>query len=95
MAKQAVAMLVALALVVAAAMSAGGASAVQCNPAQLVVCAPAVISGSPPTASCCSNLRAQESCFCEYAHNPAFRKYIDSPNAGRTLTSCGIPIPDC
>jgi len=92
---KAVAMLVAPALVVVAATSAGGASAQQCNPTQLAVCAPAVINGSPPTASCCSNLRAQEPCFCLYARNPAYRSYINSPNARRTLTTCGIAIPNC
>ena len=95
MAKQAVAMLVALALVVVAAASAGGASAQLCNAAQLAVCAPAVISGAAPSAPCCANLRAQQPCFCQYARNPVYSSYINSPNARRTLTSCGIAIPNC
>ena len=92
---KAVAMLVALALVAVAATSASGASAQQCNASQLAVCATAVISGSAPTASCCSNLRAQQPCFCQYARNPAYSSYINSPNARRTLSSCGIAIPSC
>ncbi|AQK64778.1 nonspecific lipid-transfer protein precursor [Zea mays] len=94
---RAVAMLVALALALAliVAASAGGAAAQQCSAAQLAACAPAIISGSPPTASCCSNLRAQEPCFCQYARNPAYSSYINSPNARRTLTSCGIAVPSC
>nr|ACG37669.1 nonspecific lipid-transfer protein precursor [Zea mays] len=93
---RAVAMLVALALVVVVAVaSAGGAAAQQCSAAQLAACAPAIISGSPPTASCCSNLRAQEPCFCQYARNPAYSSYINSPNARRTLASCGIAVPSC
>jgi hypothetical protein len=80
---RAVAMLVALALVVVVAVaSAGGAAAQQCSAAQL-------------TASCCSNLRAQEPCFCQYARNPAYSSYINSPNARRTLASCGIAVPSC
>lgn len=94
---KAVAVLVALALalVVVAATSAGGASAQQCTATELAVCAPAVISGSSPTASCCSNLRAQQPCFCQYASNPAYSSYINSANARRTLASCGIAIPSC
>lgn len=89
-------MLVALALVVVVAVaSAGGAAAQQCSATQLAACAPAIISGSPPTASCCSNLRAQEPCFCQYARNPAYSSYINSPNARRTLASCGIAVPSC
>ncbi|CAL4934264.1 unnamed protein product [Urochloa decumbens] len=92
MAAKAVAVLVALALV-AAAM--GGASAQQCNAGELAVCAPAIIGGAAPTAGCCSNLRSQEGCFCQYARNPAYSRYINSPNARSTLKSCGIAIPSC
>lgn len=89
-------MALALVVVVAVAVaSAGGAAAQQCSPAQLAACAPAIISGSPPTALCCSNLRAQEPCFCQYARNPAYSSYINSPNARRTLASCGIAVPSC
>ncbi|XP_062200283.1 non-specific lipid-transfer protein 2P-like [Phragmites australis] len=94
MAKAAAAMLVAVALVVVA-MSAGGASAQQCNAGQLTVCAPAIISGAAPQASCCSNLRAQRGCFCQFARNPAYSRYINSPNARSTLAACGVAVPRC
>uniref|UniRef100_A0A0E0M9G5 Bifunctional inhibitor/plant lipid transfer protein/seed storage helical domain-containing protein n=1 Tax=Oryza punctata TaxID=4537 RepID=A0A0E0M9G5_ORYPU len=67
----------------------------QCNAGQLAICAGAIISGSAPSASCCSNLRAQRGCFCQYARNPAYASYINSANARKTLTSCGIAIPRC
>ncbi|WVZ59546.1 hypothetical protein U9M48_009671 [Paspalum notatum var. saurae] len=96
MAKAVAAMLVALALIVAVvAGGARGAAAQQCNAAELVVCAPAIISGAAPTASCCSNLRAQEGCFCQYAQEPAYSGYINSPNARRALTACGVTVPSC
>ncbi|OEL24136.1 hypothetical protein BAE44_0014850 [Dichanthelium oligosanthes] len=91
---KAVAVLVATLLLVAAA-SAGGASAQQCDVVQLAVCAPAIISGEAPSAACCSNLRAQQGCFCQYARNPAYSGYINSPAARRALTTCGITIPHC
>ncbi|CAN6310542.1 unnamed protein product [Urochloa humidicola] len=92
-AKAVVAVALALALVAAAAM--GGAAAQQCDAGGLAVCAPAIIGGSAPTAACCSSLRGQQGCFCQYARNPAYGRYINSPNARSTLTSCGIAIPRC
>ncbi|XP_040384271.1 non-specific lipid-transfer protein 2P-like [Oryza brachyantha] len=82
-------------LLVAAAMAAPAPAAAQCNAGQLAVCAGAIIGGSAPSASCCSNLRAQRGCFCQYARNPAYASYINSGNARKTLSSCGIAIPRC
>ncbi|XP_052169324.1 non-specific lipid-transfer protein 2P-like [Oryza glaberrima] len=81
-------------LLLAAAWAAAPAAA-QCNAGQLAICAGAIIGGSAPSASCCSNLRAQRGCFCQYARNPAYASYINSANARKTLTSCGIAIPRC
>ncbi|TKV93008.1 hypothetical protein SEVIR_9G198900v4 [Setaria viridis] len=85
----------ALLLLAAAMGGAGVASAQQCNAGELAVCAPAIIGGAAPTAPCCASLRSQEPCFCQYAHNPAYGRYINSPAARAALTSCGITIPSC
>ena len=90
---KAVALLVALLLVAAA--GAGGAATQQCDASGLAVCAPAIIGGAAPTAACCSGLRAQQGCFCRYARNPAYSRYINSPAARGALTACGIAIPRC
>jgi hypothetical protein len=96
MASKAVVVLAAVLVVAAAAMGdAGVASAQQCNVGELAMCAPAVVSGATPTAACCTSLRSQESCFCQYAKNPAYSQYINSPNARKTLSSCNIAIPSC
>jgi hypothetical protein len=94
MAAKAFAVLVAV-LAVVAAMSAGGASSQACNAGTLALCAPAILSGSAPSGACCSNLRAQQGCFCQFARNPAYSGYINSPNSRRALASCGIAIPHC
>lgn len=94
MAMKAFAMAVAL-LLVAAALSAGGASAQGCNASSLVVCAGPIISGSAPSAACCSNLRAQRGCFCQFARNPAYGSYVNSPNARKTLAACNVAVPRC
>uniref|UniRef100_A0A0D9XLA0 Bifunctional inhibitor/plant lipid transfer protein/seed storage helical domain-containing protein n=1 Tax=Leersia perrieri TaxID=77586 RepID=A0A0D9XLA0_9ORYZ len=90
--KWAAAMVAVMVVVVATMMPAAEA---QCNAGNLVVCAGAIIGGSAPSATCCSNLRAQSGCFCQYARNPAYASYINSPNARKTLTSCRIAIPRC
>jgi hypothetical protein len=90
---KAAAMFVLVVLVVAVA--AGGASAAQCNVGSLVVCAGAITSGSKPSDSCCSTLRAQRGCFCEYARNPAYSGYIKSANARKTLATCKVATPRC
>jgi hypothetical protein len=60
-----VAMLVAMALVVAV-MSPSEALTDNCDPGHLAECMPTINGGSMPTMGFCSNLRAQQSCFCEY-----------------------------
>jgi hypothetical protein len=63
------------------ASGSGRESSAQCNAGHLVLCAAAIIGGAAPSASCYENLRAQQGCFCQYARNPAYRRYIDSPTA--------------
>uniref|UniRef100_A0ACD5TNA7 Uncharacterized protein n=1 Tax=Avena sativa TaxID=4498 RepID=A0ACD5TNA7_AVESA len=86
-----------VAAVRALAMAPAWASAAeqQCNVGELISCAPAIIGGTTPTESCCSDLKAQEGCFCQYAKDPAYSEYINSPNARNTLASCGITLPTC
>ncbi|RLN39336.1 non-specific lipid-transfer protein 2P-like [Panicum miliaceum] len=89
---KAVAVLAAL-LLVAAAGAGGAAAQQQCDAAGLAVCASAIIGGAAPTGPCCSSLRAQQGCFCQYARNPAYSRYINSPAARGALAACGIAIP--
>ncbi|KQK24045.1 non-specific lipid-transfer protein 2P [Brachypodium distachyon] len=85
-----VAVMLVLAMAAQEASAAGG-----CNAGQLSVCAVAITSGSPPSAECCSNLRAQQGCLCQYAKDPNYGRYISSPYARQTVASCGIPVPKC
>uniref|UniRef100_J3LJ65 Bifunctional inhibitor/plant lipid transfer protein/seed storage helical domain-containing protein n=1 Tax=Oryza brachyantha TaxID=4533 RepID=J3LJ65_ORYBR len=62
---------------------------------QLTVCAGAIAGGAKPTAACCSSLRAQQGCFCQFAKDPRYGRYVNSPNARRAVTSCGIAVPRC
>lgn len=82
-------------VLVALMVAAGGASAAQCNAGNLVVCAGPIVTGSPPSGTCCTNLRNQRGCFCQYARNPAYSGYINSANARKTLATCKVALPKC
>jgi hypothetical protein len=79
----------------AAARTMASAADQKCDVGKLIDCGPAIIGGTPPSDSCCSNLKAQEGCFCQYAKDPNYSDYINSPNARKTLDSCGITLPTC
>ncbi|KAG8095812.1 hypothetical protein GUJ93_ZPchr0013g35596 [Zizania palustris] len=66
-----------------------------CDVGQLAPCMGAITGGTPATAVCCSGLRAQQGCLCQFAKDPRYASYVNSPNARRTVVSCGISIPSC
>lgn len=69
--------------------------AVTCNPAELSPCLSALTGPSEPTKLCCTKLKVQEPCLCEYLKNPDFRKYLDTGNADKVSKACGVPFPTC
>ncbi|CAA7048208.1 unnamed protein product [Microthlaspi erraticum] len=71
------------------------AEGVNCSPTELTPCAGAMMSSSPPSATCCAKLREQTPCFCGYMRNPSLRPYVSSPNAKKVATSCKIASPSC
>ncbi|KAL2897213.1 putative non-specific lipid-transfer protein AKCS9 [Bienertia sinuspersici] len=71
------------------------ANAVSCSPAQLSPCADAITSASPPTPACCSKIKEQKPCLCQYMNNPYLKKFVNTPNAFKVAKSCGTPFPKC
>ncbi|GFZ18918.1 bifunctional inhibitor/lipid-transfer protein/seed storage 2S albumin superfamily protein [Actinidia rufa] len=69
--------------------------AVTCSPTELSPCISAITSSAPPSATCCSKLREQRPCLCGYLKNPNLSQYVNSPNARRVATACGVPTPTC
>ncbi|EAY79131.1 non-specific lipid-transfer protein 2P [Oryza sativa Japonica Group] len=67
----------------------------QCDPGLLSPCAAPIFFGTAPSASCCSSLKAQQGCFCQYAKDPTYASYINSTNARKMIAACGIPFPNC
>lgn len=68
---------------------------VTCTAMELEPCLSAFTSGEKPTGECCTKLDEQKPCLCDYIKNPAYKKYVDSPNARKVLAACNIPLPSC
>ncbi|XP_058186594.1 non-specific lipid-transfer protein 2-like [Rhododendron vialii] len=69
--------------------------AVTCNPMELSSCQGSFTSSAPPAAGCCVKLREQQPCFCGYKKNPSLGQYVNSPNARRVASACGVSYPNC
>ncbi|KAK9106679.1 hypothetical protein Syun_022690 [Stephania yunnanensis] len=70
-------------------------SAVTCNVLELAPCLPAMTSPAQPSGDCCAKLREQKPCLCQYKKDPTLRGYVDSPNARRVASTCGVAFPTC
>lgn len=73
-------------------LSMGG---VTCNALQLSACASAITSSNPPTDVCCSKLKEQRPCLCQYLKDPNLKRLVSSPNARKVADACGSPFPTC
>ncbi|OIT05350.1 non-specific lipid-transfer protein 2 [Nicotiana attenuata] len=69
--------------------------AVTCSAIQLSPCLGAITSNSPPSRLCCSKIREQKPCLCQYLKNPNLRNYVNSPGAKKVARTCGLPYPKC
>ncbi|KAK6787588.1 hypothetical protein RDI58_016113 [Solanum bulbocastanum] len=69
--------------------------AATCSPIQLSPCLGAIRSSSPPSKLCCSKIKQQKPCLCQYLKNPTLKKYVNSPGAKKVARSCGVPYPRC
>ncbi|KAK4607933.1 hypothetical protein RGQ29_001665 [Quercus rubra] len=68
---------------------------ITCNPLELSACASAITSASAPSAACCSKLKEQRPCLCQYVKDPNLKKLVNSPNARTVASTCGTPFPQC
>ncbi|KAE8665517.1 Non-specific lipid-transfer protein 2 [Hibiscus syriacus] len=69
--------------------------AATCNPAQLSPCVSAITSSSPPSKLCCTKIKEQKPCLCQYLRNPNLKKFVNTPNARKVASTCGTPYPKC
>ncbi|KAG4128955.1 hypothetical protein CXB51_022107 [Gossypium anomalum] len=70
-------------------------TAVTCSPTQLSSCVSAITSSSPPSQLCCSKIKEQKPCLCQYLKNPNLKKFINTGNARKVASTCGTPFPKC
>ncbi|GMI99521.1 Tracheary Element Differentiation-related 4 [Hibiscus trionum] len=70
-------------------------TAVTCSPTQLSPCVGAITSSSPPSKLCCSRIKEQKPCLCQYLRNPNLKKFVNTPNARKVASTCGTPFPKC
>ncbi|KAK7310079.1 hypothetical protein RJT34_07318 [Clitoria ternatea] len=68
-----------------------------CNVMELVPCANAFTTWTPPSPECCDRLKEQQPlCICQYMNDPTLENFINTPNAKMVSDSCGSPMPtDC
>ncbi|KAJ4707053.1 non-specific lipid-transfer protein 2 [Melia azedarach] len=91
----AVSFVVVLLVAVAALSELRVAEAVTCNPTQLSPCVGAITSSAPPSRACCDKLREQRPCLCGYLRDPNLKQFVNSPNARKVSSTCGVPYPQC
>ncbi|KAL6973573.1 hypothetical protein U1Q18_027758, partial [Sarracenia purpurea var. burkii] len=70
-------------------------SAVTCNVQELSSCASAISTGGAPSKLCCTKIKEQNPCLCQYIKNPNLRTFVSSPNAQKVAKTCGVPKPKC
>ncbi|MCL7033179.1 hypothetical protein MKW94_029769 [Papaver nudicaule] len=69
--------------------------AANCQATELSPCLSAITSSAPPTPLCCTKLKQQEPCLCQYVKNPSLGQYVNSPNARKMAQTCHVAIPKC
>ncbi|XP_037467768.1 probable non-specific lipid-transfer protein 2 [Triticum dicoccoides] len=84
-----------LALVLCGLLAADTAAAAGCDASALRPCVGAIMLGGAVTPGCCARLRAQLACLCQYARDPSYRGYVNSPRAQSVVAACGLPRPKC
>ncbi|KAF7103250.1 hypothetical protein CFC21_104260 [Triticum aestivum] len=84
-----------LSLVLCSLLAANTAAAAGCDASALSPCVGAIMLGGPVTPGCCARLRAQRACLCQYARDPSYRGYVNSPRAQSVVAACGLPRPKC
>ncbi|XP_039143701.1 non-specific lipid-transfer protein 2-like [Dioscorea cayenensis subsp. rotundata] len=69
---------------------------VDCNVNELSSCADPISTGvATPDMECCSKLKEQEQCLCQYKNNPLFESFVNSPNAKKVADACNVTFTSC
>ncbi|KAG0480717.1 hypothetical protein HPP92_011275 [Vanilla planifolia] len=71
------------------------AASPSCDLMELSPCASAILTAAPPTAACCTKLKEQQHCLCQYEKDPRLRGYVNTGNGRKVAGICEVPIPKC
>ncbi|KAL1216839.1 putative non-specific lipid-transfer protein AKCS9 [Cardamine amara subsp. amara] len=69
-----------------------------CDPMELSPCYVTIETGSKPSDLCCTRVKQQKHCVCQYMKNPTFKSFLNKPNAKKIATDCHSPYgpyPKC
>ncbi|PON77519.1 Bifunctional inhibitor/plant lipid transfer protein/seed storage helical domain containing protein [Parasponia andersonii] len=67
-----------------------------CSPVEMDPCKEAIAMTASPSSICCQKVREQRPCLCGYLNDPNLRPTINSPNARRVASICGVELfPTC
>ncbi|PON36569.1 Bifunctional inhibitor/plant lipid transfer protein/seed storage helical domain containing protein [Trema orientale] len=67
-----------------------------CSPVEMDPCKEAIATTASPSSICCRMVREQRPCLCGYLNDPNLRPTINSPNARRVASICGVELfPTC
>lgn len=69
--------------------------AITCDITQLSPCAEPIMYGSATPPACCSSLKKQQPCLCQYARNPVYAGYVYGSNSRRVASDCHVSLPRC
>ena len=63
-----------------------------CSPLEMNACIPAITTSMLPSSLCRHKVREQRPCLCGYLKDPNLKQYINSPNARKVASTCGVPF---
>ncbi|URD90370.1 nonspecific lipid-transfer protein [Musa troglodytarum] len=69
------------------------AESATCDPTLLKPCAAAFLFSTRPSSLCCSRIKSQVPCYCQYLNDPSLSGYA---NGGKKVAAaCGVSLPSC
>lgn len=66
---------------------------VTCDPTLLNPCAAAFLFSTRPSSLCCSRIKSQVPCYCQYLNDPSLSGYISGGK--KVAAACGVSLPSC
>ncbi|THU45204.1 hypothetical protein C4D60_Mb02t15390 [Musa balbisiana] len=69
------------------------AESVTCDPTLLKPCAASFLFSTRPSSLCCSRIKSQVPCYCQYLNDPSLSGYVSGGK--KVAAACGVSLPSC